>query len=272
MHMRFTVVTPVMNGITWLAECVASVEAQRADVDVEHIILDPGSTDGSREWLRQHAAHATLVFERDDGQTDALSRGFARASGNVLGWLNADDLLEAGALARVRDAFERAPGAVGVSGEALTIDMEGRVTGVIRTPRDGSLAGLLASPGNMAQPSTFFRRKAYIDAGGLDASVDLAMDVALWLRLARLAPFALMPGVVLSRFRIHGDARSVRDAGRTAREDLRIRRRAGMALLSPAGLALVRFGYVRPALVSLGRMLPQRLRHIVRGRPKAPSS
>jgi glycosyltransferase involved in cell wall biosynthesis len=264
--MRFTLLTPVMNGLPWIAECVSSVDAQRSDVDVEHIILDAGSTDGTRDWLRAHAPHAVFVFEPDRGQTDALIRGFVRATGDVLGWLNADDVLEPRALARARDALVGHPAAVGVSGCAITIDSEGRELGTIGTPSSGSLAGLLSTASNLAQPSTFFRADAYRAAGGLDPAIDLAMDVSLWLRLARLGDFQLLHDDVLSRFRIHDDARSVRAAARTAREDLKLRRAAGMRVLSPAGLSILRYAYLHPLVAPFWRRLPRGLRDAVRPR------
>lgn len=254
--MRFTIVTPVLNGMPWLPECVASVDAQRADaLEVEHIILDAGSTDGSRQWLTAHARHAILVFEADRGQTDALIHGFARARGDVLCWLNADDVLEPTALIRACHALAKAPEAVGVCGAALTIDARGRIIGAIGTPADGSLAGLLASATNLAQPSTFVRATAYRAVGGLDPGVDLAMDVALWLRLARIGSFHLLSHEVLSRFRLHEGARSVRDAARAAREDLRLRRGAGMPLLSSSGITLLRYAYLQPMIAPAWRRL-----------------
>ena len=266
--MRFTIVTPVYNGMRWLAECVDSIDAQRgAGVDVEHIVCDPGSKDGTREWLRERATRAhppTLVFERDVGQTDAIRRGFERASGDVLGWLNADDVLEPNALARADAALHDNPQCVGVTAASVVIDGDGNVTGAIATPKDGSLAGLLASPQSLAQPSTFFRASAYRSAGGIDTRVSLAMDVALWLALAKQAPFALLPHDVLSRFRIHEGARSVVGAAKTAREDLRLRREAGMSLLSPAGLSLMRYAYVQPPLARLWRRVPASLRDVLR--------
>ena len=125
--MRFSIVTPVFNGMPWLEEAVASIEDQRVHVDVEHLVLDGGSTDGTREWLRARTdANRRDVFERDTGQTDALIRGFELATGDVFGWLNADDLLEPGALAIVARAFEEHPTAVLVSGASHVIDPDGR--------------------------------------------------------------------------------------------------------------------------------------------------
>lgn len=254
-RVRFTIVTPVLNGMPWLPETVASVELQRNEVDVEHIVLDGGSTDGSREWLQENSAKASvLIFEPDHGQTDALIRGFKAATGDVLGWLNADDVLESGALGRVVQAFQAHPDAVAVTGTAIQIGPEGKVIGLIPTPPSGTFAGLLAHPTNLAQPSTFFRRRAYEQVGGLDPSLDLAMDVDLWLRLARLGRVVLVRDA-LSRFRIHPNAKSVAGARKAASEDLRVRRRQGLPLFSPAGLTLLKVIYWFPVRARVGRTL-----------------
>ena len=244
---RFSIVTPVRNGMPWLAECVESVAGQLPDVEVEHIVLDGGSTDGSREWLREHAGkHVKLIFEPDDGQTDALVRGFASAGGDIFGWLNADDILEPGALRRVAQEFEAHPAAALVSGSALLIGPSGAIVGAIPTPPAGNLKELLAYPFNLAQPSTFFPAAFYRSVGGLDRSYDLAMDVDLWMRLAALGAIATLPDVTLSRFRIHPSAKSVSRATAAVRQDLNIRRKHGMPLRSRAGLTLLEAAYVRP--------------------------
>jgi glycosyltransferase involved in cell wall biosynthesis len=131
--MRISIVTPVLNGMPWLPEAVESVARQR--LDVEHLIRDGGSTDGSREWLTAHEDLGyRATFDRDRGQTDALIAGFAAATGDIFGWLNADDLLEPGALRRVAEAFEANPDAVIVSGACLLIGPDGAVLGPIPTP------------------------------------------------------------------------------------------------------------------------------------------
>lgn len=82
----FTIVTPVFNGMPWLPEAIESVLSQ-GETSVELIVLDGGSTDGSREWLLSNVKDmARLVFEPDRGQTDALIRGLSQASGAYLGW------------------------------------------------------------------------------------------------------------------------------------------------------------------------------------------
>jgi glycosyltransferase involved in cell wall biosynthesis len=238
--MRISIVTPVLNGMPWLPETVESVARQRDDVDVEHLIRDGGSTDGSREWL---AAHADLgyqvVLEKDGGQTDALACGFAAATGDVFGWLNADDTFEPGALKKVAETFEANRDAVIVGGRCLQIGPDGGIVGMIPAPPGPEFDRLLRHPTNLAQPATFFRAGAYRQVGGVDRRYNLAMDVDLWLRLASIGRVVILRDVVLARFRLHPRAKSSLLATAASREDLSIRRKHGMPLTSPAGRTLV---------------------------------
>jgi GT2 family glycosyltransferase len=251
---RFTIVTPVLNGMPWLPEAVGSVARQRddADFEIEHLVFDGGSTDGSREWL---AGHPELGFDLrlqpDHGQTDALAVGFDAATGELLGWLNADDVLEPGTLKTVHDLFVDSPDVVMVSGVCLFIDAAGRVIGAMATPLTPSFEGLVQTRMNPPQPSTFFRAAAYSQVGGLDRSFNLAMDVDLWLKLARVGRYVVLPDRVLARYRVHPQAKSERMAWASAREDLKVRRRNGMAWRSQAGRELFGRVYVRRALTPL---------------------
>jgi glycosyltransferase involved in cell wall biosynthesis len=244
--LRFTVVTPVFNGMPWLPDAIESVAAQRADVDLEHIVLDGGSTDGSREWLAAHADLGyMLVAEPDEGQTDAMIKGFARATGEILGWLNSDDLYEAGALAAARDVFEARPDVVIVSGGCLVIDAASAVVGSIPVPPVSTFDELIHFPTNLAD-GTLFRADAYRAIGGLDRSFNLAMDVDLWMRLARRGAIVTLPDRVQCRFRIHPSAKTVAGIVPATREDLRARLRRGLAPWSPAARYLIYHGYWRP--------------------------
>ena len=247
--MRISIVTPVFNGMPWLPETVESVAGQRREVDVEHLIRDGGSTDGSREWLVAHEGLGYQVaMENDSGQTDALAVGFDHATGDLFGWLNADDVLEPGALKRVAEAFEANPNAVIVSGSCLHIGPDGAILGAISTPPHPDFDRLLRHPKNLAQPATFVRAEAYRQVGGLNRHYNLAMDVDLWFRLARVGQVVLLPDVVLARFRLHPSAKSVVAAAAASREDLSIRLGHGMPLRSPAGRWLVRRGVFDPVL------------------------
>ena len=268
--MRFTIVTPVLNGMPWLPESIASVARQRPSVDLQHIVLDGGSTDGSRDWLSSHQDLGyELHLEPDDGQTDALIKGFARATGELCGWLNADDVIEPGTLHRVHDLFESNPDVVMISGACLFIDQTGRVEGAMAVPGDPTFQGLLSVRENPPQPSTFFRADAYRRAGGLDRGFDLAMDVDLWLRLAQQGRYMVLSNEILARYRVHGGAKSERMATASAREDLRARRNQGMRWRSLAGYQLLRAAYVDPVMQPIRRAAKRPLKRLVGGRPSS---
>jgi GT2 family glycosyltransferase len=251
--LRFTLITPVLNGMPWLPEAVSSVARQReSGVEVEHIVLDGGSTDGSREWLLAHPGFGCdLRFQPDHGQTDALATGFASATGELLGWLNSDDVLEPGALKAALDVFVASPDVVMVSGVCLFVDRAGRITGAMVPPLDATVEGLVQMRMNPPQPSTFFRADAYAKAGGLDRSLNLAMDVDLWIRLARTGRYVVLPDQVLARYRVHPGAKSERMAWASAQEDLAVRRRNGMKWRSHAGRQLLWVVYLRRILAPL---------------------
>lgn len=243
--MLVTIAMPVLNGMPWLPEAVASVQRQAGPVEL--IVCDGGSTDGSREWLREHAGKETqLVFEPDGGQSEAIARGLERARGEILGWLNADDLLCAGALQTVRSAFEAHPGAAIVSGGCELIDERGAVIGRIPLPPDGTRRGLLSHPTNLPQPATLFRASAYRVSGGLDLGLHYAMDVDLWLKLTRHGDAVLLPDEVLARFRIHAAAKTSRAAVAMLREDLRVRLLHGLPPGSRTAWSLGHAAYVGP--------------------------
>lgn len=255
---RVSIVTPVFNGMPWLPEAVTSVAGQRAAAgfEIEHLILDAGSTDGSREWLDAHRDLGfTTVFEPDDGQTDALAKGFDRATGDILGWLNADDALEDGAVATVVRAFDREPGAVIVSGRCRQIDADGTEIGMIEPPPAASYRDLLHHPTNIAQPATFFRAEVYRAVGGVNRKYELAMDVDLWFRLARHGSVVLLRDKPLARFRLHPAAKSVKNLEGAVREDLAIRLKNGASWRSLAVRVLFAAGWVAPLRRRVKRIL-----------------
>jgi GT2 family glycosyltransferase len=264
--LKVTVVTPVYNGMPWLPECINSVAQQRRDVEVEHLVYDGGSTDGSAEWLREHAS---LGYEAtigpDGGQTDALVKGFDRATGEILGWLNADDVLEPGALKRVVAAFAVDSKPAMVAGVCLIIDSDGAVIGAMPPPRVATLTGLLRLPYNPAQPATFFTAEAYRSSGGLDRRYDLAMDIDLWLKLARVGPIQTLPTAVLARYREHPEAKSVARSGASARQSLGIRRRHGMPLRCRGAYLLIQVGFVRPVVSPWTRAFRKVVKRVLLG-------
>jgi glycosyltransferase involved in cell wall biosynthesis len=252
----------------WLPECIHSVAEQRRDVEVEHLVYDGGSTDGSSEWLREHTSLGyELVIGPDGGQTDALAKGFSKATGEVFAWLNADDLLEPGALKRIVDVFAADPSLAMVAGACLVIDARGAVIGAMASPPVATLKGLLCLPFNPPQPATFFSAQAYRRGGGLDRRYDLAMDIDLWLKLAEVGPIQTLPTEVLARYREHPAAKSMARGGASARESLRIRRRHGTPLRSRAAVSLIQAGFVRPVVSPPVRALRRAAKRVLLGPP-----
>ena len=123
-HPQCTVVTPCLRGQPWIRLCAASVGDQEG-ATCEHLIEDGGSDDGTVEWIREHT-RADIRSTADDGMYDALNRGFERARGEILCWLNADEQLLPGALASVQALFEARPELDMIIADAVVVDHEGR--------------------------------------------------------------------------------------------------------------------------------------------------
>ena len=191
---------------------------------LEYIVVDGGSDDGSRAIIERHATSlAYWVSEPDGGQTDALRKGFERASGEILGWLCSDDLLLPGALRAVAAFFRARPEAMAVYGDALWIDRDGRL---LRPKREIPFNRFvfLHDHNYVPQPSMFWRRELYQAVGGLDPSFDLAMDADLWERFSRRTRIEhLARYLSCMRFYPEQKTRSRREG--QALEDAAIRRR-----------------------------------------------
>lgn len=216
---RISVVMPSFNQALFLEEAVRSVLDQRS-VDPELLVMDPGSTDGSRELLQklgeEYGDRLRLYFEPDSGQSDAVNRGMKLASGEILGWLNSDDRLRPGALAEVLACFEDDSPAW-LYGRSGMIDEKGNaITSLIvryKSWRGSSFSRLkLLTENFIPQMAVFWNRAMWDQAGGLDCSKHLDMDYDLWLRFAAIVPPRVL-GEELSDFRVHGEAKGSRYAG-----------------------------------------------------------
>jgi Glycosyl transferase family 2 len=191
-----SIVTPSLNQGRFLGAAIDSVQGQGYP-HVEHLVLDGGSTDGTLDVLRSYGRqmqagrlhHKSFAWtsESDAGQSDAIARGFERARGDVLTWLNADDVLAPGAVERAVAELASAPEAGLVYGRGVILDQDGAETGPFAGIEPFSLWRLLHVLDYVLQPAAFFRRDAYRAAGGLDRGLHWAMDWDLWIRLAGVA-------------------------------------------------------------------------------------
>lgn len=180
---KISIVTCSLNQVRFLEDCIRSVIAQGYP-NLEYIIVDGGSTDGSVDVIQKYAQHlAFWVSEPDSGQSAALNKGFQKANGEVYGWLCSDDVLEPGSLLEVGQFFAQNPRAGVVYGDTTMIDANGSPTRIYRTfPFNRWIS--LYTFNYIPQPSAFWRADLFDTVAGLDESFDLCMDADFWLRLA----------------------------------------------------------------------------------------
>lgn len=222
--MKITVITITFNSERYLTETVSSVLAQEYP-DLEYLIVDGGSTDGTLELIRCCAARdgrIRWISEPDRGIADAMNKGAALATGEVIAHLHSDDLYpDRSVLSRVAGGFAGQPGALWLTGGEYIIDQDGKILREIRV-RSYSRARLLRS-NCILHPATFLRRDAFMAAGGFDPRRKYAMDYDLWLRLAaRGTP--LLIDAPLACFRLHGGSLSTVEAEKAFDEEFAIRR------------------------------------------------
>lgn len=204
--MRFSIVTPSLNQGKWIAENLASVARTAENLPVEHLIIDGGSIDATLDVLRGQNI-ARWVSEPDQGQTDAINKGLRQSTGEILGYLCADDYLEPGALARVDQIFQDHPEVDVVFGDAYFLESD---SGWKRLKRAGEFSpGRLRQGNFLLQPAVFWRRSVYERFGDLDASLRFCMDHEYWLRISSATQWHYLPHP-LATCRLHADAKTSR--------------------------------------------------------------
>jgi len=231
---RITIVTPSLNQGAYLAEAIESV-IQQAYPNVEHLIVESGSTDSTSDVLARYADAAHLRVIEDlppQGQSHAVNVGLHEASGEIIGWLNADDRYADGAFAAAVTALTAGEGDL-VYGDWEVIDAEGRVVMSHSAPAYDLEEQLNGVNRSIAQPTVFFCRSLLDRIGYLDESLDYVMDYDLWLRAARETRFVHV-GRVLAQFRHHGESKTVSEWPRFFREARRVARRNGGPFFSTA--------------------------------------
>jgi glycosyltransferase involved in cell wall biosynthesis len=258
--MRFSIVTPSRNQGRFLRDCIQSVADQQG-VETEHLVLDACSTDETLAVL-QSAPGVQWVSEPDQGQTDAIAKGFRRARGDWVMWLNADDYLVPGALQRVQELAAADPAADVIYGDCDFVDESRRVIG---HKREGDFDwGMLLFYGcYIPSTATFIRRKV-IEAGQVpDLAFRVCMDYEYYLRLAHAGYRFRHLAAPLACFRWHGSNYSTLHDDRSTAERLRLQRQylqlANRSYLGQTWLlqALFRLYQVRRiARRTLRRVLP----------------
>jgi glycosyltransferase involved in cell wall biosynthesis len=214
-----SIVTPSYNQAAFLQDSIRSVQAQDY-TRVEYLIVDGASQDGSQEIIRRYQDQlAWWVSEPDQGQAEAINKGLSRATGEIVAWLNSDDLYLPGAISSAVAALQADPQLGMVFADAITIDPQGRPLNRLSFG-DWSLQQLMAFR-IICQPAVFMRRAVLQEAGYLDASYHFMLDHHLWLRMARVAPVRHVDGLWAAA-RHHLQAKNVSQAAGFGRETLRL--------------------------------------------------
>jgi glycosyltransferase involved in cell wall biosynthesis len=206
---RISIITPSFNQAPYLEQTMQSVLEQDYP-DIEYMLVDGGSTDGSLEIIQCYANRLDWwVSEPDLGQADAINKGLARASGDIVAWLNSDDLYQPGALEKVADVFKAHPEVGLIYGDVLSIDQDSKVFNEMRF-QQFSLTDLLVF-NIISQPGVFMRRDIQKQAGLLDTRFHYLLDHHLWIRMAHQASMHYLPKT-LAAARYHPDAKNIGQA------------------------------------------------------------
>lgn len=248
-----SIVTPSFNQARFLETTIQSVLSQEY-ARIEYIVVDGGSTDGSVEIIRKYASRLSgWVSEKDHGQTDALNKGFGRANGQILAWLNSDDTYAPGAVTAAVRAFDASPDCGLIYGDANYIDEGGRVIGKFPAAQT-DFVRLRQGYVHVPQQAAFFRADLWRSLGPLDASLYFAMDYDLWLRIAQRARVKYV-AETWANFRLHRAAKTIAEDDRCWPEMLRIHYRDGGTFFS----VIVAKYYLRKLLAPIWNWRRRRL-------------
>ncbi len=208
--MKISLITANWNGARYLDACLRSIQAQRASgVDLEYIVVDGESTDGSLKILERHRSGIDqLIVEPDRGPADAINKGFRRATGELVGWLNADDVYYPDTLSRVVAVAKQHPRASFYFGRCRIVnDADQEIRKGITRFKEAffpiSSRFTFQCINYISQPATMFRRSAVEAAGLLREDLKAAFDYEFFLRLWRQGGAVRIPGPPIAAFRWH---------------------------------------------------------------------
>lgn len=201
-----TIVTPSYNQKCFLLHTMQSIDRQDYPY-IEHIVIDGGSTDGTIDLLQTGTYPRQWISEPDNGQAAAINKGFARANGEIMGWLNSDDLYTPGAIRTVVNLFLAHPNVMLIYGDALAIDAHGRSYGLRANVKPCDHHMLVHRGDHIVQPAVFWRAALWREIGPLDESLHFALDYEYWMRAAQRYPLFYLP-VCLAMERLHGQAKT----------------------------------------------------------------
>ena len=232
-----TIITPSFNQARFLEATIRSVLSQDYP-RIEYMIVDGGSSDGSVDIIKKYEGRGEVtspllawwVSEKDKGQTDAINKGFARAKGEILAWINSDDTYEPGAVSAAVKYLQDHPEVGMVYGDCNFVDEDGRVIGKFGSAQT-SYRLLRQGYAHIPQQTMFFRADLWRQVGPLDPSFYFAMDYDLWTRIAARTEIKYVPQT-WANFRLHTSGKTIAAADRCWPEMIRVHYRDGGSFFS----------------------------------------
>lgn len=228
--MLVSIVTPSYNQARFIEGTIQSVLSQDYP-QIEYLVVDGGSTDHSVDIIRRYADRLTgWVSEKDRGQTDAINKGFARATGEILAWINSDDTYEPGAVSAAVEFLREHPEVGMVYGDCNYINEQGEVIGRFHS-KQTSYRRIRQGYNHIPQQTMFFRAELWKQLGPLDPSFHFAMDYDLWTRISARSEIKYVPQT-WANFRLHTSAKTLMADDRFWPEMLRVHYRDGGSFFS----------------------------------------
>jgi glycosyltransferase involved in cell wall biosynthesis len=234
---RVSIITPSFNQGQFLEESIRSVLEQDYP-DIEYIIVDGGSTDNSVEIIQKYQDRLSWwVSEKDKGHADALNKGFSHATGEILAWLNSDDIYFPNAISEAVSVLKSHPDVGMVYGDADLIDDSGLSAGQFGS-KQTDYHQMLRGSVHIPQATTFFRADLWRQVGPLDLSLFYSFDYDLWVRLAKLSQLLYVPKR-WAKFRIHSAGKTIINDDRCYPDMLRVLEREGGSWFSWLRLRMI---------------------------------
>jgi glycosyltransferase involved in cell wall biosynthesis len=261
--MRLSFVIPTRNQARFIGQCIDGCIAQ-AIPESEIVVVDGASTDHTRDVLASYGDRIRWISEPDRGQSDAINKGIRMARGELVAWINSDDYYASPrAIGQLVEAFDAERDVDIAYGNGVRVDVDGVEIGPYRARAITRVAEIVTHPASFVlQPALVFRRKLFLDVGGLDESLHYTMDYELWIRMFEAARVTRYIPELIACARYHNDAKSIAAMGRQIREAYRVKRSSARRLelgivdrtLMYAGVAslgaywvAVRLGIIRAA-------------------------
>lgn len=201
-----SIITPSYNQGVFVRETIESVLSQDYE-NIEYIVVDGGSTDNSLDIIKEYEGKLIYISEKDNGQSDAINKGFRMAHGEIVAWLNSDDVYEPNCITKAVDEFLKNPKLGLVYGDGYIIDDASKKLKVFEYTQEFDYWKLVNFWDYIMQPATFFKRETLESVGYLDVDLHYCMDWDLWIKLAAVSEVKYIPEL-LACSREYGDTKT----------------------------------------------------------------